>query len=125
MTNPGYNQQVLEGPRRGAQSPINGMLSVKPAKSLLASSSEDRAHDPEMSRGEQKQAVGRSRGGRNTKIHALAGAKQFRDSEHGRSSRDDDHCLRHKAALGQHAGSLCLLMLSPKVNTLTEQTRRL
>jgi hypothetical protein len=26
-------------------------------------------------RGEQKQAVGRSRGGRNTKIHALADAK--------------------------------------------------
>ncbi len=28
-----------------------------------------------MERGEQKQAVGRSRGGRNTKIHALADAK--------------------------------------------------
>ena len=30
---------------------------------------------PRAERGEQKQAVGRSRGGRNTKIHALADAK--------------------------------------------------
>src|SRR6476619_600498 len=36
---------------------------------------ESTPHDSGRKRGEQKQAVGRSRGGRNTKIHALADAR--------------------------------------------------
>jgi len=47
------------------------MESLPSSESPPASSAEGRA----IHKGEQKQAVGRSRGGRNTKIHALADAK--------------------------------------------------
>jgi hypothetical protein len=63
------------GEARYLGKPVSGACRERTSAQMIDSTHIKRTTRPQAEMGEQKQTVGRSRGGRNTKIHALADAK--------------------------------------------------